>query len=456
MKVKCAEFLTNVFISINKNIGAASAVIKRKKKYVHLPHLFGQDAVKYKVLPLGFNACQEPNQDCICDLKSCTVTNDEEPWKVFSGCWHSFHDKCLNGSPFCPICQKLLENKTKELAATAKEAIFNTTPISSTNETNIEPDDEIPMAETLPSKNSHNCDETIKGLHTTIEGLMPSPKPIYHHQQSKASGTLGAHIASSKQPQSSLIDHQPQSSLIDHQTQSSSTDSQPQSSSIDHQTQSSSNDRQPLKEIQNTYQTQHQQPPVSGFSTRFLPWDICQTNITGRPMASNACTIIASLWCRKFLKKNITISACQYGEFDDIANSYKQTILTGNMLYNSFNLPAHQPNLEVCNVVRRIPDLTLKILNDVGFFDVNHLRQAFIQMLQDGCRHAGVLIIPPANSVAVLIESQQIALFDSHQHGNNGGLVLLCNLEKFEQMLNYLGESQNLCGSNFAELGLTK
>ena len=360
MKVKCAEFLTNIFISINKNIGAASTVINHKKKYVHLPHLFGQDAVKYKVLPLGFNACQEPNQDCTCDLKSCTVTNDEESWEVFFGCWHSFHDKCLNGSPFCPICQKLLENKTKELGATAKEAIFNTTPISSTNETNIEPDDEIPMAETLPSEDSHNCDETIKGLHTRIEGLMPSPKPIYHYQQSETSGTLGAHVASSKQPQSSFTDHQPQSSLNDDQTQSSS------------------NDRQSLKEIQNTYQTQHQQPPVNGFSTRFLPRDTCQTNITGRPMASNACTIIASLWYRKFLKKNITISACQYGEFDDIANSYKQTILTGNMLYNSFNLPAHQPNLEVCNVVHRIPDLTLKILNDVGFFDVKHLRQAFI------------------------------------------------------------------------------
>ena len=105
------------------------------------------------------------------------------------------------------------------------------------------------MAKTLPSENSHNCDETIKGLHTTIEGLMPSLKPIYHHQQSEASGTLGAHVASSKQPQSSLIDHQPQSSLIDHQIQSSSTDCQLQSSSIDHQTQSSSNNRQPLKRV---------------------------------------------------------------------------------------------------------------------------------------------------------------------------------------------------------------
>ena len=125
------------------------------------------------------------------------------------------------------------------------------------------------------------------------------------------------------------------------------------------------------------------------------------------------------------------------------------------MLYNNFNLPAHQLNLEVCDVVSKIPDLTLKILNDIGFFDdVEHLRQAFIKMLQDG-RHAGVLFIPPANSVAVLIENHQIALFDSHQHGNKGSFVLLCNLQEFESMLNYLG-SQNLCGSNFAELGLTK
>ena len=54
-------------------------------------------------------------------------------------------------------------------------------------------------------------------------------------------------------------------------------------------------------------------------------------------------------------------------------------------------------------------------------------------MLEDGCRHAGVLIIPPANSVAVLIEHKQIALFDSHQHGDKGGLVLLSNLGEFDK-----------------------
>ena len=49
-----------------------------------------------------------------------------------------------------------------------------------------------------------------------------------------------------------------------------------------------------------------------------------------------------------------------------------------------------------------------------------------------------------------------LALFESHQDGNKGGLVLLCNLEEFDLMLNYLEKSQNLCGSNFAEHGLTK
>ena len=334
LKVKCAELLTNIFTAINKNLGAASTVIRRKKKYIHLPHLFGQDAAKYKVLPLGFHACQEPNQDCRCDLKSCTVTNGDEPWKLFSGCWHSFHDTCLNGSPFCPICQKLLETKTKELGATAKEAIFNTTPSTSTIETDIEPDDDSSMPETLPSEDSHKCDETVKSLHKRIEDLMPSPKPTYHHQQSEASVALNPHVTSTKQPQSS------------------------------------SNELEPLNEIQNAYhETQQQSPPVNGFSTRLLPWDICQINITGRPKPSNACTIIASLWCRKFLKKNISISGCTHGRFDDVTSSYKQTIQTGNMLYNNFNLPAHQPNLEVCDVVNKIPDLTLKILNDVGFFD---------------------------------------------------------------------------------------
>ena len=422
LKVRCAEVLTNIFIAISKNIGAASTVIKRGKKYVQLPHVFGQDCIKYTVLPLGFNVCQEPNQDCICDLNSCTISNDDEPWKVFQGCWHSFHEHCLNGSPFCALCQKLLESKTKELASSAKAAIFTPDPNSATKSVPESDDESSMMMETPPSEDNQKLDETIKSLSEKIANLTPIPRPLYHNKQNDSQVDLCL----------------------------PSTSSQPLRSS------SAEDNCQPLTELQNIQHHQHQN--TSSFTERFLPLNVCQTNVTGMPMASNACTIISSLWCRRFLLDKFAISSiCKHGMlFEDIVNSYRQTIFTGNVLYNSLNLPPHQPNLEVRDVVDRIKDLQLKILSDVGFFDVNQLKTAFIKMLQDGCKHSGVLIIPPDNSVTVLIENEQIAVFDSHQHGENGGLVLSCGFDKVDMMLNCLGKSHNLCGSNFAELGLTQ
>ena len=95
----------------------------------------------------------------------------------------------------------------------------------------------------------------------------------------------------------------------------------------------------------------------------------------------------------------------------------------------------------VCN----IKDLKLKILHDLGFFNVDDIKE--------GKTHAGVLIIPPANSVAILIKQwHPIAVFDSHQHASQGGLVLLCRLGEISEVFNYLGERDDLSGSNFAEL----
>ena len=56
------------------------------------------------------------------------------------------------------------------------------------------------MAETLPSEDSHECDETVNSLHKRIEDLMPSPKPTYHHQQSEALVALNPPVTSSEQP----------------------------------------------------------------------------------------------------------------------------------------------------------------------------------------------------------------------------------------------------------------
>ena len=105
-------------------------------------------------------------------------------------------------------------------------------------------------------------------------------------------------------------------------------------------------------------------------------------------------------------------------------------------------------------MVNKIKDLNLRILQDLGFFDVDDIKETFVQMLQGGKRHAGILIIPPANSVAIIIDNGNLAVFDSHQHGNQGGLVLICKLAEIHELFNYLGQKHNLCGSNFAELAM--
>ena len=147
LKVRCAEFLTNTFIAISNHIGSASSFMRRKTKHFHLPHIFGEAEVKSAALPLGFNTKHEPNQDCKCDLHSCIVDSDDQPWKIYQGCWHSFHVKCLNGANFCPIGHGFLETKIKELGKAAQDAILHPNTAKEAQPNNI-PDDEPADGET--------------------------------------------------------------------------------------------------------------------------------------------------------------------------------------------------------------------------------------------------------------------------------------------------------------------
>ncbi|XP_028410469.1 uncharacterized protein LOC114533084 [Dendronephthya gigantea] len=425
LMVKCAEFLTNIFIAVNNHIGCASSFIKRKVKYVYLPDIFGPDKVKYTTLPLGFSSSQEPNQDCICDLYSCTINHSDEPWKLFQGCWHSFHVKCLNGSDFCPICHGYLQDKVKELGNIAKDAILNQkiNSVSLDVDPDKEPDDEPDNMESMPLVNvdQQGIDKSIKELSVRIENLQSAPKPANHHPQQAPATPVKPDATKNNQH----------------------------------------NKRKPLHDIQNLdhvvqqQQQLQQQQQIPKSTNRMIEWlfpaNICQTRVGGRPMASNACTIIASLWCRKFLLKKIAFPSNE-SDIRALTNSYKGTIVNGNLLYQGLNLPADQPNLEVRDVVNRIKDLRLNILQDLGFFNVNELKETFVQMLQEGKRRAGVLIMPPASSVAIIMENGNLAVFDSHQHGGRGSLVLVCKLGEIDYLLNYIEKTQKLCGSNFAEL----
>ena len=77
--------------------------------------------MKSNILPLHFNFHPPPDPSKRCDSPLCSESSDL-PWKLFEGCWHSFHISCLNGKNFCVICRDCLEKNMKSLSRTANEA----------------------------------------------------------------------------------------------------------------------------------------------------------------------------------------------------------------------------------------------------------------------------------------------------------------------------------------------
>ena len=50
--------------------------------------------------------------------------SNEMPWKIFEGCWHSFHLSCLNNVlSVCPICRQGVGDAIRSLATTANRSV---------------------------------------------------------------------------------------------------------------------------------------------------------------------------------------------------------------------------------------------------------------------------------------------------------------------------------------------
>ena len=89
--------------------------------------LFQKNLLKTIVLPLGYPGCHnKPCSDKKCDLPKCKTSDTKEDWKIFHGCFHSFHILCLNESTSCPLCKDFLQKQIKELGEIAtRQAILN-------------------------------------------------------------------------------------------------------------------------------------------------------------------------------------------------------------------------------------------------------------------------------------------------------------------------------------------
>lgn len=104
---KAATVITNVLLAIASNPHAPTVVLRapgqRKNcSFWLLPNLCGEKSMKRNILPLGFNFHLPPDPSKRCDSPLCSETSDLS-WKLFEGCWHSFHISCLNGKHLCDM-----------------------------------------------------------------------------------------------------------------------------------------------------------------------------------------------------------------------------------------------------------------------------------------------------------------------------------------------------------------
>ena len=77
--------------------------------------------MKTDFMPLWFQFSPQPDQGKRCDLPDCIILEDT-PWKIFEGCWHSFHLSCLDVVDVCPICRTGIETAMKSLATIANKS----------------------------------------------------------------------------------------------------------------------------------------------------------------------------------------------------------------------------------------------------------------------------------------------------------------------------------------------
>lgn len=420
LKTQCAKFLTKVIKKIRNNLGAAKFKDmnkgKRNVKFIILPDLLGEDPAKCEVLPLGYQGQGEtkPDENSRCDIANCKITNKEVQWKRFDGCWHSFHLTCIKEASFCPLCKVFLENKAKELGQIAKEAIFNISQSSSTcADCNDDENDSEDLDNTLPdfaTLNQEDIDETITQLNNDISSLPSAPPP--------------------SQTNSNPQQEQQQSN----QQSTRNTPQQP--------------NRNTVSIITSSFR---------GTTEWLLPLSLCQSQIMASQIGSNACTIISVLSCLKFLSHMFNLPNSGQDLTKPITE-FSQTMKIGNMLYNTLTLPVNTPNLEVKDVLSLFQGISLRLVEDTGFFTSDDMLHYFQQLLTTCQRKAGVLIIPPGKSMSILFDRGKVSLMDSHRHGRNGGVIATCASGIILDFVDYIKNmsTQNwnasLNGCNFALL----
>lgn len=194
-------------------------------------------------------------------------------------------------------------------------------------------------------------------------------------------------------------------------------------------------------------------------NTVILPPNISQSQIFGIPLGSNACTIIAVIGAKKFLSGHQQLPTSQ--NIKEAISSFANTIMDGNSHYFNLNLPPNQTNLETKKALEtRNYHFGLQILEDTGIFSPECLKQKFEEIIARQRDQSVIMIAPPDKSMLLCFSSQEhrIGLFESHTHGNRGGIIATANYGHVDNFIHYLCHmcerdwNTNISGSNVAIL----
>ena len=145
---------------------------------------------------------------------------------------------------------------------------------------------------------------------------------------------------------------------------------------------------------------------------------------------------------QKFLRGEVQIPSEQ--NINKCVGKFACTMREGNLTYNTLQLPASQPNLDVGEAINiRSDRFGLTILEDVGLFSVacveNKLKQICSLSVQLG-KICAVMIAPPDKSMLICFShsEQKLALYESHRHQNNGGIIAVASYGAVGNFARYL------------------
>ena len=464
---KAASVLTNVFTQIASNQNAATLLPRqpgqrRDCSLWLLPDLFGSKPMKSNILPVGFNFNSQPDPDKRCDSPSCHESS-ESPWKLFEGCWHSFHSSCLEEPNTCFICKDGLQKNLQSLAKTANEA-FVQIPQEDSNDSFQEDADVTDEGNTY-SDDDHeihvvgevNVDEILQHLTRQIFSLQV--------QQPSANRPAVNQNRSTSQPTSARRPRH--CSLCGHKRQSYHKQTSVTGERVTHCTNCpnqiccqggggalcscswcSPHNLSSSSSSLGGRGTPHTAPCTAhvvfqnqrGDVTEWV-LSVCQSNVAGQS-GSNACTIIAVLVAINFLLPSGWVlpspknSLCQA-----FVSMFKEIMVQGNILHQW--LGCSHLNYSAPEVIQH-PVLGISTVARCGDeYQFTSFQQFAVELAtivtSQQRKQAAVIILPPDKSMLLLIdEIGQLVLLESHRHMGIGGIVAAAEPHKIKEMVSYI------------------